>query len=495
MPTANHISMALLPKKRLHKTFLTLLLATNMVYAMSKAPTDPPIEENPNPPVMVSDVLTETVGIAFIDPQRIQTSQQSIATSGSHLALWQGMKHEWKRFIVDPKNGRIPHRISKLENYISQDGSNNQLTFHMGENTGVDGNYMYPESLASVVDVSGLSVVQGNVSLAWRDQLSDLDASVDGYVPQAKNRLRYTLNLPDLPWQEHRTSVFLQGIALETRCSDSVNDDTCNSDGMWPYLYHLAIDDCQASSTVSMVISATSQKGTQCQLNVNIYRAWTPNKGGFQLIGEVKPINHQLDFDLTVYYAGLSGREQDIAVSNVTTVTYEHELQDYDENPQNAVLISSGKQYQRATAAITGLGFALTAPDKINAGWKMLGSDIKQRGRYIARKQFELGAVNYSGNKFLQNVAVNMGLWAPTTVVESDVTTEMNLQLIELAAPVTDAANNAAKSVAGKICINSKDAAPFFSKWKKCDKQTTNAIKKFGGIERAATQISVELIE
>lgn len=486
MPTIRCISMTLFNRSLPRATCLSMLLFSDLTYAMSNKP-NAPVEDNSNPSEIVSDILQETKSVAFVDSPRVNMSQQRIDFSGSHLALWQGMKHEWKRFIIDPKNGRIPHRISKLENYISQPNASHQLVFNMGENTGVDGNYMSPKSAASAVDVSELSVEQGSVRLTWSDQLSDLDTSLNGYVPQAKNRLRYTLTLPDLPWRENNTSVFLQGFDLETQCSDSVNEDTCNSDGMWPYLYHLSIDDCQRLSS-----AASPNIGTQCQLNVNIHRGWTPNKGGFQLIGEVKPINRQLDFDLTLHYAALSGEDQDIAVSKVSTIKYQHELQDYDEHPQRTVLIGSGQTYSQAVAVITGLGFVLTEPDHINAGWKMLGSDIKQRGRYLARKQFEVGEVNYRANQFLQHVDVNMGLWAPTTVVESNVTAEINLQLVELAAPAT---KDTRRTVEGKICINSKDAAPFFSKWKKCNKQTANAIKKFGGIETATTQITVDLIE
>lgn len=456
---------------------LSMCLLPHMAYSMSEAPAPEVIE-----PEIVSNIGQETQNVSVIDD--VTAVHESMVSDGSHLAIWQGMNHEWKRFIVDSKNGRIPHRISKLENYISQDALATQLTFNMGENTGVDGNYMYPKSHAALLDVSSVSVAQGKVALKWSDSVSDVSEQVgsDEYVPQAKNRVKYSLELPDLPWQEGASSVFLQGISLETYCSDLVNDDTCNSDGMWPYLYHVSIDQCQASSV----------EGTQCDLNVNIYRSWTPNYGGFQLIGEVKPINRQLDFDLTVFYAGLSGEGREIAVSDVTTAKYEHELQDFESSPKTVSLVGGGDKYNSGVAAITGFGFVLTEPETINAGWKMLGSDVNQRGRYIARKQFEVDSRSYDNSKYVQDFSVNMNLWAPTTVVESDVTAEMNLQLIELQ---TSSGVNQNKSVEGKICINSKDAAPFFSKWKKCDKQTAAAIKKFGGVEKAETEISVMLTE
>lgn len=459
--------------------FISLLSSTS--YSMS----DTPEVAEPAQPIITSKIVAEANTASIMDMTNVTATHETAPYAGSHLAIWQGMNHEWKRFIVDSKNGRIPHRISKLENYISQEPAANQLTFHMGENTGVDGNYMYPQSQAAVLDVSQISAQLGQVNLNWRDTVSN------DSIPQAKNRIQYSLEIPNLEWQAGASSVFLQGMSLETYCAEQVNEDTCNSDGMWPHLYHIEIDNCQPSSI----------QGTRCDLNINIYRSWTPNYGGFQLIGEVKPINRQLDFDLTVHYAGISGDLNNIAASNITTVKHDHELQAFDSNPQTVSLTgasnsnsSSPSSYSSGVAAITGLGFVLTQPEDINAGWKMLGSDVNQRGRYIARKQFEVNNLNdgqgYDATKSVQDVAINMNLWAPTTVVESNVTTEMNLQLLELST-----ASNAQKSVEGRICINSKDSAPFFSKWKKCDKQTKAAINKFGGIEKASDHISTNITQ
>ena len=116
----------------------------------------------------------------------------------------------------------------------------------------------------------------------------------------------------------------------------------------------------------------------------------------------------------------------------------------------------------------------------------MLGSDVRQRGRYIARQQFEIVASQYNKESGLLDVNVDLNLWAPNTVVNSDFTAEMELQLIELSNEdrIVDR-----KHLEGKICINSKDEAPFFSKWINCYKQTAAAIKKFGGSEQDVIEV------
>ena len=447
-------------------TISYLTLVSGSVLAMSKV--EPPTVE-----MGQSDILTEANSNPVMNSDRFTVSQQSYETTGQYLSIWQGMNHEWKRFIIDNINGRIPHRISTYENYLVPGLDSYQLTSRMGQNTGVDGNYMYPTSRAIAINSNDLDVAQGSVSLKWQDEVSA------GEVPAAQSRIEYTLEIPDQPWREGHSSVFLQGFSLKTACDRFEVDNGCNSDGMWPYLYHISVEDCQASEI----------SGTRCTLAVNISRAWTPNYGGFQLIGEVKPLNKKLQYDLTVYYAGLSGENEHMAAQVKSIAKVENALQEANTVPQNILLSASdhNTHYDEGLAAITGFGFMLTPADDINAGWKMLGSDIRQRGRYIARQQFEILNTQYHSDIGLLDVNVDLNLWAPNTVVNSDFTAEMDLQLIELSNPnrVVDR-----KHLAGKICINSKAEAPGFSKWQKCSKQTAAAIKKFGGIEQENTEVN-----
>lgn len=443
----------------------SLSMASISVLAMSKV--EPPTIE-----IGQSDILKEAHSTSIMSSDQFTASQQQFETTGQFLSIWQGMNHEWKRFIVDQINGRIPHRISTYENFIVPGLDSYQLTSRMGQNTGVDGNYMYPTSRAVAINTNDLNVVQGSISLNWEDEVNE------GDVPVAKNRIEYEFELPDQPWREGHTTTFLQGFALNTACDRSVEANGCNSDGMWPYLYHIALEDCQPSEVV----------GTRCTLAVNISRAWTPNYGGFQLIGEVKPLNKKLQYDLTVYYAGLSGAKEHISASVKTIAKYENALQEPNTVAQNLLLSgdTTSTQYDEGLAAITGFGFMLTPADDINAGWKMLGSDVRQRGRYIARQQFEILNSEYDKDTGLLDINVDLNLWAPNTVVNSNFTAEMDLQLIELSNEnrIVDR-----KHLEGKICINSKDEAPFFSKWNNCDKQTAAAIKKFGGIEQDVIEV------
>jgi len=459
--------------KRSSKQWLAALAVINALavasapgFAMSKV--EPPTVE-----IGQSDILKEAQKTAVMGTDRYTASQQTYEATGQYLSIWQGMNHEWKRFIIDKVNGRIPHRISTYENYLVPGLDSYQLTSRMGQNTGVDGNYMYPTSRAIAINSNDLDVAQGSVSLKWQDEVSA------GEVPSAQNRIEHTLELADQLWREGHSSVFLQGFSLKTACDRSEAGNGCNSDGMWPYLYHISVEDCQASDI----------SGTRCTLAVNISRAWTPNYGGFQLIGEVKPLNKKLQYDLTVYYAGISGENEHIAAQVKSIAKVENALQEANSIAQN-ILLSTGSndtRYDEGLAAITGFGFMLTPADDINAGWKMLGSDVRQRGRYIARQKFEILKTQYNSDSGLLDVNVDLNLWAPNTVVNSDFTAEMDLQLIELSNPnrVVDR-----KHLEGKICINSKAEAPGFSKWQKCSKQNAAAIKKFGGIEQEKTEVN-----
>ena len=442
-----------------------MMIGSSSVLAMSKV-------EPPSIEIGQSDILAEAYGQSVMSMDKYSVSEQHYDTHGEYFSIWQGMNHEWKRFIVDPVNGRIPHRISTYENFLVPSHDSYQLTSRMGHNTGVDGNYMYPTSRAVAINTNELNVVQGSISLKWEDAVNE------GEVPVAKNRIEYDFEIPNQAWQEGQATTFLQGFALNTTCDRSVESNGCNSDGMWPYLYHIAIEDCQPSPL----------SGTRCTLAVNISRAWTPNYGGFQLIGEVKPLNKKLQYDLTVYYAGLSGEKEHISARVKTIAKYENALQEPNTVAQNLLLTADtgSTQYDEGLAAITAFGFMLSPADDINACWKMLGSDVRQRGRYIARQQFEILDSVYDKNTGLLDINVDINLWAPNTVVNSDFTAEMDLQLIELSNEnrIVDR-----KHLEGKICINSKDEAPFFSKWNNCDRQTAAAIKKFGGIEQDVVEV------
>ena len=40
--------------------------------------------------------------------------------------IWQGFDHEWRRFVILPKEGRVPHRISRLASFIHEQHYKNQ---------------------------------------------------------------------------------------------------------------------------------------------------------------------------------------------------------------------------------------------------------------------------------------------------------------------------------------------------------------------------------
>jgi len=430
----------------------------------AQAMSEPPSEIVSEPD---SIILREVQDLPVMNNDEIQVSSAGGILSAQEVAFWQGLDHEWKRYIVDGRNGRIPHRISVFSNFV-ENPSSGSARYHMGQNTGVDGNYMYPVSHSSVVDVSGVMAFEGSLNLNWTDQLS----AENEQVPKAYSRIKQTISIPEMEWHAGRSIVFLQGYELQTNCNQS-NGELCNSDGIWPYVFHLEIDSCR-----------TAAIGSECDLNVNIHRAWTPNKGGFELIGEVKPINASTDFSLNVHYAALQGGQGNIAVGARQLVQAEQPMQQYGDVMVDNRLRRNLPQSSHAFAAITSLGFALTEPEKLSNGWKLYGSDLRQRGRYIAKQKFVVNNVSYDGDSF--NVSVAMGIWSPTTVVDSNVTTELGINLVELNA----AGNVGEEDVKSIICINSKPEAPFFSKWESCNRQDPLAVKKFGG--QAIDRVDIE---
>lgn len=422
-----------------------------------------------------SDIATEASNTPASPLDNLNVSQTLLPMESSYLSTWQGFDHEWLRFIVANQDGRIPHRISKFKDFISPDSNHQQVIYHFGQDTGVDGNYMHPKARAITIDTNGLFARQGVVNMSWTDNIQD------GDVPTANNKVRETITVPFEGTSYDKATLFLQGVELDLVCDDEKQPagSPCNSDGMWPYVFNIHLSSCQQTSSE-----------VSCELNVDLFRAWTPNQGGFQLIGEVKPLNYHLDYDLNIYFAAIAGSEQQLGTSDVILLMDRGDLYEYDKTPASATLTGDDSSFNTGVAVIKGFGFMLTTPDQIDAKWQTLGSDVRQRGRYLARTRFELNTGSYNASDRSIALSPALEVWAPTTVVNSGVTTEMKAQLLQLGGSGNRIASTSAE---GKLCLNSKDEAPFFSAWHKCDRQTDAAIEKFGGVERSEYTAIVEL--
>jgi hypothetical protein len=379
-------------------------------------------------------------------------SMTNLPDSAHGALLWQGFHHEWLRTVV---GFRVPHRISLLDSYLSDEsfsllptGSEQaQAMFHFGQDTGVDGNYMKPIGYLAGVASPGLAVLRGEQELTFSDQ------GDGGMYPKAISDLQQTISV-DLQQaalaygQLSSYTMVLRGFALQLKCDDSKQppSEPCNSNGMWPYHWHVGVADCQiANGKLS------------CPLKVQISRAWTPNKGGISGLEE-KPFNQVLDFQLRVMYTVLGANSDAahfVAPTSMTASGLGH-----DSSPQlvsQQVMGVGNQSYAYAVSALRGFGFTFSPSET--------GDKFNHLGRYIGSLLFQIRDQGYDPASGLLNHQASMQVWMPDTVAQSKVDYTMDSLVIQLQgapgwAPPT-------KEVQGSLCSNSQDA-PFFSTWKKC---------------------------
>ncbi|MDX1692327.1 MAG: hypothetical protein R3208_01105 [Ketobacteraceae bacterium] len=406
-------------------------------------------------------------------PKGYKVARAPLTDTGNRLYGWQGFDHEWLRFVILKDSGRIPHRISRFHNYIDMA----QEQFHFAQSTGVDGNYMRPKGYYTVVESPFLYVQEGRVSLRWTDQLTD-----ENY-PVATNRLRHQLQIPQdrLAFPDNAV-VALQGLKLDLDCDNEKQpvDRPCNSDGMWPYVFRVELGECQkASGSLS------------CDLWVDIDRAWSPNRGGFQLpplINEVKPLNERLDYQLELYYSIVSGQENTIRVQppeEHRTTGHIHQQRPFSGIIAHQVLPET---FATSVTLVKGFSFRLNTPDTIEPLWTLLGSDTGHRGRYIARMNFSVRDTDHNPADGTYRYEYTMGLWSPVTVVGSAL--EMTLTTQTLLLTEQDVATPS-RQVSGRLCINSTDQAPAFSQWEFCNLTHWLARWIYGGKERLTDTIAI----
>lgn len=440
--------------------------------AMSQTPQ---VEPEPD----ITDIVKE-IELAGVTPMHsVDVRQNAWSAADDEVAVWQGLEHEWLRFIVAPKDGRIPHRISSLGNFLQKtQGSGSAagqqaLQFTFAQDTGVDGNYMHPRSAAVTLKDSGVQQQDGSVSIRWTDQL--VDTGIESKVPvqQARNKIHKLIRLPlvQTASDNQQLELTLQGLDLKLRCDDADQPINlpCNSDGMWPYLFAVQLGRCERTTEEYL-----------CPLDINIYRSWTPNQGGVPGLGETKPLNQRLQYQLDVHVAALSGAADDVRFSQSQRLQKSGDLLNADA-VASALTITGQPGFNQGIALIKSFAFMLTKPEKVGGQWIGFNSDVNQRGRYLAKLQFAVNNSEYDAASGTIRLTPDMHVWAPETVVDSRVHTSMEFQLMQLRSQ-QEVVNH---QVEGRLCLNSKVGAPFYSHWKNCDRQSKAALEKFGGVERS----------
>lgn len=131
--------------------------------------------------------------------------------------IWQGFDHEWRRFVVVPEAGRVPHRISRLSSYVQTDSVSEAAVtgaFHFAQSTGVDGNYMWPTGYYSAFLDDTIAVYQGQQAFTWTDTIANPDS-----IPEGSHEQSTMLHLT-IP-QGRQVTAVLNGIDLDVSCDNA----------------------------------------------------------------------------------------------------------------------------------------------------------------------------------------------------------------------------------------------------------------------------------
>ena len=364
--------------------------------------------------------------------------------------------------------------MSKLHNYIQQpEDASSPATFHFAQGTGVDGNYMNPKGNYSVIESESINSLSGDILLQWTDEITDSSS------PVANNKIRDVISIPldviHTDANNNALTVILQGIQLDLSCDDTLQPESnpCNSNGMWPNIFNIAVNQCE-----------TTEDHYNCDLDIDIYRAWTPNKGGFQLpplFEEVKPLNHRLDYTLRVHFSVISAPENEFSPQTndpVFTSTDIHQRRNQDTTLESH---SPQENLNQSTHAIKSFGFGLSAPELLEQHWQVLGSDISQQGRYIGKLSNLINShseIDQRSQSTISQATISQSLWAPITVVNATSHVSIETRSLFFTNKVTISGTQTAK---GKLCINSTDQAPAFSRWSMCNYKGWLARIIYGG--------------
>ncbi|MEZ4366142.1 MAG: hypothetical protein R2939_07620 [Kofleriaceae bacterium] len=388
-----------------------------------------------------------------------------LADGVDHALLWQGFDHEWLREVV---GFRVPHRVSLLDSYLDEitatdaGGWRVDGTYHAGQSTGVDGNYMRPRVAFAAVTAPGLWAHAGDTHLTWTDRLVDVD--VDGApYPRASSTFDQEVVLGVPPGG--RYALALRGVALDMACRDEAQppETPCNSNGMWPYRMAIDVRDCDPGDGADGVL--------RCRVHVEIARAWTPNHGGLPGVEE-KPLNAALDYDLRVLWTALGGAVADVGLARAPI--FERTQAGHEDAPvTTTTTITGAPGFTGAVAALDHVAFTLAPPDSSNP-------EMNHLGRYLGQLAFNTTLTSHDAATGAVELTPSARVWLPDTVVDAEISHEVGTLVL------WHRGQSAQGDATTSLCVNSSDQAPDFSAWEECDQLET-------GPERTRSVTSVSL--
>lgn len=362
--------------------------------------------------------------------------------------LWRGLDHEWLRSVA---GFRVPHRISQLDSFITAQACNSRRgygEFHMGQSTGVDGNFMTPSGYYTYVADSALYSHSGSVTATWTDD-SD-DSEFPQAISEFSTNLSINLDSFELGYGagDHYGAV-LAGFELETTCNDALQpaDRPCNSDGMWPHRFYFELDQCERDGDKLF-----------CPLSVSIHRSWTPNLGGIPPF-ETKPFTDKLTFRLTVHFNVIGGAHDAVNLAYGPQVEMQTTGRDY-EGVSDTQPMTTRPDFANTQVGLVGFGFELSQPEDETA------DKFNHLGRYIGAISTQVQDVGYdftSGGFVYRHSG---RIWLPDTVKNANV--HLLHRAVALQTNSVDSAIHHGEAK-GQLCRNSSPQAPALTAWDKCD--------------------------
>ncbi len=341
--------------------------------------------------------------------------------------VWQGFSHYWKR---KGAGHRVPNRLSEFQSFIEHQPPADS-EFHMGQATGVDGNFMTPRGYFAHVDTDDLFVEHGEARFAWLDQVANFG------VPEARTtrQARVSVQLPD--GDRDVAEMFLRGLVFQPRCDEAnqPNGD-CNGDGVWPVAFSADIDRCDIDVGGRLT----------CVVTVQLDRGWTPLDGGFQTppplvpffgtIGCEKDLNQRTNIDFRIMYTVVAGSRDELRVERQDPFVRLANTHD-DVETSDMQRITKPRD-ANVFSAFTRVGFELEGTD--------------DRGRYLVGWQFRTNVDDRGTTADVHTVADVAAPWM--TTIASPVRYDTRTTTLVLLGSNSRVSQTFTE---GEICIDSRE--------------------------------------
>lgn len=399
----------------------------------------------------------------------------NIGTKNRAGFIWQGFRVEW---LAKVAGFRMPHRFGSFDSRIV--AQNHTVSSSAWTATaaakfeftpGVDGDYAKPLLRYSLAHSPKMAVTRGKVNFAFTDDVTgDYDnPNVSGNFPKAETsqhkRVSIGLDASQNFGRYDNYAVVLRGVTIGMGCAAGQPGKSCNSDGLWPHRLYVAIEDCSHSGNK-----------LQCDFDLDIFRSWTPDKGGG------KPLNDKMAFDVDIQYTVFGGNDGNFHAGDTNLITRTGSIQ----GASMAKVRKTGNRtitgqtgYANATMGLTAFGFEL----------KKTGTATNRGhlGRYLSGLDFRISDRAYDKSTGSMDWAYAVAFWAPTTVKQSDVTYYLRGKLLQfgdgstvtssVATPAPGGTNWVDRAATGKSCMEGSFFKKCSNKGMPKDTKSTKALR------------------